>query len=212
MQSTTTDGYASTITSGIAATMDEERARALYTTLQDHAVAAKSGMKASGPAAKQLGTALNRFGAKRFPGTYADLSKTDERRLRSDPDLAVRENPGHGCLCLANPLKPETMACSRENDGEPNRNDCKTYCGNRVYTDATIAEDKEEATQLRSRIMNANPILAARVSKRIRHLEEHIAEHEVTALPLLEIMTAEQAKTISASKGESDIDVREEDR
>ena len=194
MQSTTTDGYASTITSGIAATMDEERTRALYTTLQDHSIAAKNGMKASGPAAKQL-KALNRFGAKQFPGTYADLSKKDERRLRSDPDLAVRENPGHGCLCLANPLKPETMACSRENDGEPNRNDCKTYCGNRVYTDATVAEDKQEATKLRSRIKNANAILAARVSKRIRHLEEHIAEHEGTALPLLEIMTAEQAKT-----------------
>lgn len=194
MQSTTTDGYASTITSGIAATMDEERTRALYTTLQDHSIAAKNGMKVSGPAAKQLGKALNRFGAKQFPGTYADLSKKDERRLRSDPDLAVRENPGHGCLCLANPLKPETMACSRENDGEPNRNDCKTFCGNRVYTDATIADDKNEATQLRLRIKNANPILAARVSKRIRHLEEHIAEHEGTALPLREIMTTEQAK------------------
>lgn len=195
MQSTTTDGYASTITSGIAATMDVERTRALYSTLQGHATAAKNGMKVSGPAAKQLGKALNRFGAKQFPGTYADLSKKDERRLRSDPDLAVRENPGHGCLCLANPLKPETMACSRENGGEPNRNDCKTYCGNRVYTDATIADDKNEATQLRLRISNANPILAARVSKRIRHLEEHIAEHEGTALPLLEIMTAEEAKT-----------------
>lgn len=194
MQSTTTDGYASMITSGIAATMDEERTRALYTTLRDHAMAAKNGMKVSGPAAKQLGKALNRFGAKQFPGTYADLSKKDERRLRSDPDLAVRENPGHGCLCLANPLKPETMACSRENDGEPNRNDCKTFCGNRVYTDATIADDKNEATQLRLRIKNANPILAARVSKRIRHLEEHIAEHEGTALPLREIMTTEQAK------------------
>lgn len=194
MQSTTTDGYASTITSGIAATMDEERTRALYTTLQDHSIAAKNGMKVSGPAAKQLGKALNRFGAKQFPGTYADLSTKDERRLRSDPDLAVRVNPGHGCLCLANPLKPETMACSRENDGEPNRNDCKTFCGNRVYTDATIADDKNEATQLRLRIKNANPILAARVSKRIRHLEEHIAEHEGTALPLREIMTTEQAK------------------
>ena len=195
MQSTTTDGYASTITSGIAATMDEERTRALYTTLQDHSIAAKNGMKVSGPAAKQLGKALNRFSAKQFPGTYADLSTKDERRLRSDPDLALRENPGHGCLCLANPLKPETMACSRQNDGEPNRNDCKTFCGNRVYTDATIADDKNEATQLRLRIQNANPILAARISKRIRHLEEHIAEHESTALPLLEIMTTEQAKT-----------------
>jgi len=195
MQSTTTDGYASTITSGIAATMDEERTRALYTTLQSHAIAAKNGMKVSGPAVKQLGKALNRFGAKQFPGTYADLSTKDERRLRRDPDLAVRENPGHGCLCLANPLKPETMACSRENDGEPNRNDCKTFCGNRVYTDATIAGDKNEASQLRQRIQDANPILAARISKRIRHLEEHIAEHEGTALPLLEIMTTEQAKT-----------------
>ena len=194
MQSTTTDGYASTITSGIAATMDEERTRALYTTLQDHAIAAKNGMKVSGPAAKQLGKAFNRYGAKQFPGTYADMSTKDERRLRSDPDLAVRENPGHGCLCLANPLKPGTMACSRENDGEPNRNDCKTFCGNRVYTDATIADDKEEASQLRLRIKNANPILAARVSNRIRHLEEHIAEHEGTALPLLEIMTTEQVK------------------
>lgn len=194
MQSTTTDGYASTITSGIAATMDEERTRALYTTLQDHAIAAKNGIKVSGPAAKQLGKALNRFGAKQFPGTYADMSTKDERRLRSDPDLAVRENPGHGCLCLANPLKPETMACSRENDGEPNRNDCKTFCGNRVYTDATIADDKNEATQLRLRIKNANPILAARVGKRIRHLEEHIAEHEGTALPLADVMTTEQAK------------------
>jgi hypothetical protein len=212
MQSTTTDGYASTITSGIAATMDEERTHALYSTLQDHANAAKTGMKASGPAAKQLGKTLNRFVAKRFPGTYADLSKKDERRLRSDPDLAVRENPGHGCICLANPLKPETMACSRENDGEPNRNDCKTFCGNRVYTDATVAEDKEEAAQLRARIGNANPILAARISKRIRHLEEHIGEHETTALPLLEIMTAEQAKTSSATTEDSVVDVREEDR
>lgn len=195
MKSTTTDGYGSTITSGIAATMDEERTRALYTTLQDHAIAAKNGLKASGPAAKQLGNALNRFSVKQFPGTYADMSKKDERRLRSDPDLAVRENPGHGCLCLANPLKPETMACSRENDGEPNRNDCKTFCGNRVYTDATIADDKKEATQLRKRIENANPILAARINKRIRHLEEHIAEHERSALPLHEIMTNEQAKT-----------------
>ncbi|UVO14169.1 hypothetical protein NM962_09280 [Mycobacterium sp. SVM_VP21] len=210
MQSTTTDGYASTITSGIAATMDEERTRALYTTLQDHANAAKTGMKASGPAAKQLGKALNRFGAKRFPGTYADLSRKDERRLRSDPDLIVRENPGHGCLCLANPLKPETMACSRENDGEPNRNDCKVYCGNRVYTDATIAQDKEEATQLRARVKNANPILAARINKRITHLEEHIADHETTALPLLDIMTAEQAMTSTASTGESETDVRDE--
>lgn len=81
------------------------------------------------------------------------------------------------------------MACSRENDGEPNRNDCKVYCGNRVYTDATIAQDKEEAAQLRARVKNANPILAARINKRITHLEEHIAEHETTALPLLDIMT-----------------------
>jgi len=169
-------------------------------------------MKASGPATKQLGKTLNRFVAKRFPGTYADLSKKDERRLRSDPDLAVRENPGHGCLCLANPLKPETMACSRENDGEPNRNDCKTYCGNRVYTDATVAEDKEEAAQLRTRIKNANPILAARIGKRIRHLEEHIADHETTALPLVDIMAAERAKTRSAAAGEPEIHVRDEGR
>ena len=212
MQSTTTDGYASTITSGIAATMDEERTRALYATLQEHANAAKTGMKASGPAAKQFGKVLNGFVAKRFPGTYADLSKKDERRLRSDPDLAVRKNPGHGCLCLANPLKPGTMACSRENDGEPNRNDCKTYCGNRVYTDATVAEDQEEAAQLRARVRDANPILAARINKRVRHLDEHIAEHESTALPLLEIMTAEEAKAKSASAEESKIHVRDENR
>lgn len=211
MQSTTTDGYASTITSGIAATMDVERTRALYTTLQDHAIAAKNGMKVSGPAAKQLGKALNRFGAKRFPGTYADLSKKDEHRLRSDPDLAVRKNPGHGCLCLASPLKPETMACSRETDGEPNRNDCKVYCGNRVYTDATIAQDKEEAAQLRARVKNANPILAARINKRITHLEEHIADHATTALPLMGIMAAEHAKGKSASTGETQTDVREEE-
>jgi hypothetical protein len=194
MKSTTTDGYASTITSGIAATMDQERSIALYTTLQDHANAAKTGMKVSGPAAQRLGNALNRFVANQFPGTYADLTKKEERRLRSDPDMAVRDNPGHACLCLADPLKPETMACSRENDGEPNRNDCKSYCGNRVYTDATVASDKEEATQLRSRLENVNPILATRISKRIKHLEEHIAEHETTALLLLEIMTKEQAK------------------
>lgn len=210
MQSTTTDGYASTITSGIAATMDEERTHALYATLQDHANAAKTGMKASGPAAKQLGKTLNRFVVRQFPGTYAELSKKDERRLRSDPDLAVRENPGHGCLCLANPLKPETMACSRENDGEPNRNDCKTYCGNRSYTDATVAEDKKEAIQLRARLENATPILAARISNRVRHLEEHITEHEATAVPLLDIMAAEQAKTGSAEAGNADSTGREE--
>jgi hypothetical protein len=159
--------------------------------------AAKTGMKASGPAAKRLGSALNRFVANQFPGTYADLTKKEERRLRSDPDMAVRDNPGHACLCLADRMKPETMACTRESDGEPNRNDCKTYCGNRVYTDATVASDKEEATQLQSRLENVNPILAARISKRIKHLEEHIAEHETTGLPLLDIMTKEQAKANS---------------
>jgi hypothetical protein len=194
MKSTTTDGYASTMTSGIAATMDAERTRALYTTLQDHANAAKTGMKVSGPAAKRLGNALNRFVANQFPGTYVYLTKKEERRLRSDPDMAVRDNPGHACLCLADPMKPETMACSRENDGEPNRNDCKTYCGNRVYTDLTVVSDKEEANQLRVRLSNVNPILAARIGKRMKHLEEHIAEHETTASPLLEIMAKEQAK------------------
>jgi hypothetical protein len=189
MQSTTTEGYASTITSGIAATMDQERTIALYSTLQNHASAAKTGMAVSGPAAKILGDVLNRFEAKGFPGTYAELSKKDERRLRSDPDLAVRENPGHGCLCLANPLKPETMACSKENDGEPNRNDCRTYCGNRVYTDETVAEDRREVLLLRERIAEANPILAARIAKRINHLEEHIQDHTSNALPLIELMT-----------------------
>lgn len=200
MRSTTTDGYGSTMTSGIAATMDKERTHALYDTLQDHANAAKTGMKVSGPAAKRLGNALNRFAVNQFPGTYADLSKKEERRLRSDPDMAVRDNPGHACLCLADPMKPATMACSRENDGEPNRNDCKTYCGSRVYTDTTVAEDKKEAAQLRDRLHNVNPILAARIGNRIRHLEEHIAEHETTALPLLTIMSAEQAKAARASE------------
>jgi hypothetical protein len=189
MRSITTDGYASTITSGIAATMDKEKTEALYTTLQEHAVAAKTGLKVSGPAAKRLAAAVNRFVANRFPGTYVDVSKQEERRLRSDPDLLVRENPGHGCLCLADPLKPETMACSRENDGEPNRNDCKAYCGNRVYTDATVVGDMKEADQLQEKIENASPILAARIEKRIKHLRDHIAEHEAKALPLLEIMT-----------------------
>jgi hypothetical protein len=200
MESTTTEGYGSTMTSGIAATMDQERTNALYNTLQDHVNAAKTGMKVSGPAAKRLGNALNRFVAHQFPGTYVELTKKEERRLRSDPDIVVRENPGHACLCLADPMKPETMACSRENDGEPNRNDCKTYCGSRGYTDITVAGDKEEAAQLRARLSNVNPILAARISKRIKHLEEHIAEHETTALPLLAIMTAEQAKADSASE------------
>ncbi|ORV85495.1 hypothetical protein AWC12_20520 [Mycolicibacterium iranicum] len=194
MKSTTTDGYGSTMTSGIAATMDKERTHALYNTLQDHANAAKTGLKVSGPAAKRLGNALNRFTVNQFPGTYADLSKKEERRLRSDPDMAVRDNPGHACLCLADPMKPETMACTRENDGEPNRNDCKTYCGSRVYTDATIAQDKKEAAQLRDRLQNVNPILAARIARRITHLEEHIAKHENTALPLLTIVSAEEAK------------------
>lgn len=198
MKSTTTDGYASTITSGIAATMDEERTRALYTALQTHAVAAKNGMKVSGPAAKRLGHALNRFTASQFPGTYADLTKKEERRLRSDPDMVVRENPGHACLCLADPMKPETMACSRENDGEPNRNDCKTYCGSRVYTDTTVAADRKEATELRARLKNVNPILAARINKRIVHLEAHVAEHETTGTPLLAVMAEEQAKTARA--------------
>ena len=200
MNSVTTDGYGSTMTSGIAATMDQERTNALYNTLQDHANAAKTGMKVSGPAAKRLGNALNRFTASRFPGTYLDLSKKEERRLRSDPDMVVRDNPGHTCLCLADPMKPETMACSRENDGEPNRNDCKTYCGSRVYTDTTVAEDKKEAAQLRDRLQNVNPILAARIGNRIRHLEEHIAEHETTALPLLTIMSAEAVKAARASE------------
>ncbi len=200
MLSTTTDGYGSTMTSGIAATMDQERTSALYNTLQDHANAAKTGMKVSGPAAKRLGNALNRFAVNQFPGTYADLSKKEERRLRSDPDMAVRDNPGHACLCLADPMKPETMACSRENDGEPNRNDCKTYCGSRVYTDTTVAEDKKEAAELRDRLHDVNPILAARIGNRIRHLEEHIAEHETTALPLLTIMFAEEAKAARASE------------
>ena len=92
------------------------------------------------------------------------------------------------------------MACSRENDGEPNRNDCKTYCGSRVYTDTTVAQDKKEAAQLRDRLHNVNPILAARISKRIAHLEEHIAEHETKALPLLTIMSAEEAKVARASE------------
>lgn len=201
MQSITTDGYASTVTSGMAATMDQERTRALYTTLEVHAAAAKTGMKVSGPAAKQLGRALNQFSAKQFPGTYADLSKKDERRLRADPDLVVRQNPGHGCLCLANPLKPETMACSRDSDGEPNRNDCKTYCGNRAYTDATIEADHAEAVALRAKIENANPILAARIGKRIEHLEAHIAEHQAKALPLLEIMNTVDAASEQAEKG-----------
>ncbi|MFL0241980.1 hypothetical protein [Mycobacterium sp. SMC-17] len=194
MQSTTTDGYGSTITSGMAATMDHERTEAMYNALQNHANAAKNGLKASGPAAKRLGQALNRFVAGKFPGTYADLTKKEERRLRSDPDMAVRENPGHACLCLADPLRPETMACSRENDGEPNRNDCRTYCGSRVYTDTTVAQDKKEAAQLRDRLQNVNPILAARITRRITHLEEHISKHENTALPLLKIMSAEEAK------------------
>ena len=196
MQSTTTDGYASTITSGIGATMDQERTKALYSALQDNANAAKNGMTASGPAVKRLGEVLTRFAGAGFPGTYAELSKKDERRLRSDPDLAVRENPGHGCLCLANPLKPETMACSKENDGEPNRNDCKTYCGNRVYTDQTVSGDKLEVTQLRDRIAEVNPILAARIAKRISHLEQHIADHERDGLPLIEIMKKPDASVV----------------
>ncbi|GAT03787.1 uncharacterized protein RMCFA_3899 [Mycolicibacterium fortuitum subsp. acetamidolyticum] len=198
MKSTTTDGYASTITSGMAATMDQERTRALYTTLQNHANSAKTGMRASGPAAKRLGNALNRFTAAQFPGTYADMTRKDERRLRNDPDMVVRENPGHTCLCLADPMKPETMACSQENDGEPNRNDCKTYCGNRVYTDATVAADIAEAVQLRTKLDNVNPILASRIRGRIEHLEAHIAEHDSTALPLRQIMTLEEAKAESA--------------
>lgn len=198
MKSTTTDGYASTITSGIAATMDDERTQALYTTLQDHANAAKNGMKVSGPAAKRLGNALNRYNVMEFPGTYANMTSKDERRLRNDADMVVRDNPGHACLCLADPMKPETMACSRENDGEPNRNDCKTYCGNRVYTDATVAADKEELAQLRLTLKDVNPIMAARINNRIKHLEQHTAQHEDSALPLLEIMSAEEDKAKSA--------------
>jgi hypothetical protein len=200
MESLTTEGYGSTMSSGIAATMDQERTNALYNALQDHANAAKTGMKVSGPATKRLGNALNRFTANQFPGTYADLTKKEERRLRSDPDMVVRENPSHACLCLADPTKPETMACSRENNGEPNRNDCKTYCGSRVYTDATVAADKQEAAQLRARLDNVNPILAARINKRIKHLEEHIAEHERTGVSLLDVMTAEQAKAARSAE------------
>lgn len=200
MESTTTEGYASTMTSGIAATMDQERTNALYNTLQDHANAAKAGMKVSGPAAKRFGNALNRFVANEFPGMYADLTKKEERRLRGDPDMVVRENPGHACLCLADPRKPETMACSRENDGEPNRNDCKTYCGSRVYTDASVAADKEEAVRLRARLDNVNPILAARINKRIEHLEVHIAEHETMGISLLAVMSEEQAKAGRAAE------------
>ena len=211
MQSTTTEGYASTMTSGIAATMDQERRKALYSTLQDNANAAKTGMNVSGPAATRLGGALNRFAAKEFPGTFAELSAKDERRLRSDPDLAVRENPGHGCLCLANPLKPETMACSRGNDGEPNRNDCRTYCGNRAYTDATIERDRLEANQLRERISQVNPILGARIAKRISHLEEHIADHERDGQSLKAIMDADSRvpvdeTTVDGSKTRSSDD------
>lgn len=198
MRSITTDGYGSTITSGIAATMDQERTRALYATLQGHANFAKTGMRASGPAAKRLANALNRFTVAQFPGTYADMTKKDERRLRNDPDMVVRENPGHTCLCLADPMKPETMACSRDTDGEPNRNDCKTYCSNRVYTDVTVAADKEEASRLRAQLATMNPIMAARVSKRIQHLEEHIASHDTSSLPLLQIMTLEQTKADKA--------------
>lgn len=201
MQSTTTDGYASTISSGIAATMDQERTKALYSTLQENATAAKTGMTVSGPAAKRLGDVLTRFTAREFPGTYAELSKKEERRLRSDPDLAIRENPGHGCLCLANPLKPETMACSKENDGEPNRNDCKTYCGNRVYTDRTVSNDRIEVVRLRERIAEANPILASRIAKRINHLEQHIAEHGSSGLPLIEIM---KSPDVSAMRPEDE--------
>ena len=66
-----------------------------------------------------------------------------------------------------------------------------------------MCEDKAEVDQLQEKIENATPILAARIAKRIKHLQDHIAEHEAKALPLLDIMTTQRNEQDPYEPGES---------
>lgn len=189
MQTTTTDAYSSTKTSGMSATMDQERTEAQHSALEHHARAAAIGDRASGPGAKRLGQVVDNYVGARFRGQYADPTPRELKQLGQDPELRVRQGAGGTHLCVATPTQPESMKCARAKEDEPNLIDCRKSCGNRVYTDETVARVRQEVIDLREGIKEANPLMAARYQKRIDHLEEHIAEHEATAIPLLQIMT-----------------------
>ncbi len=172
----TVQGYAGTKTHGIAATMDREATRALYTTLERHARSMKEGEGISGPAAERVITAVGIFNAT-FRGTFAELTPREEQRLRTDPDLQLYDNPGKFALCM---FRTETAAClePEEPASQPDRLGCVDGCPNNGVTDSTVAPQRQHVDHLVDLAQGCAPSMSLRIMTRAEAHLAHIEAHE----------------------------------
>lgn len=184
LHASTTEGYSGYKNSGIAATMNQERSQALYSTLAAHHQAAMTGERASGPAAGRVSKALASFATKfadpEFPGTFVRLGRREQRALETDPDIQLHQVPGKFCLCM---FRTETAACEPR-DGQPDRAECKDGCANRAYTDTTVAQTRQFIDIIRKESVDASAPMRRRYEATIDRALDRIAEHERMASPL----------------------------
>ena len=169
------EGYASRRKDGFTALLDIETARAAGDTLGDIAASLDLGGRLSGPAAKRVEIAAERF-QHHFSGRV--LTRNESIRFMDVSEHRVYVNPDFFSLCAFDPSRALCRIVRPEETEKPQLNECRSGCGNLAYTDELMVSAELRASDLEHRAANPKmaPFMSDRLLRnagRLRHLVAH---------------------------------------
>lgn len=168
--------YASRGRDGIHDLLDIETVRAVADTvaeLRDHL---DNGGGVSGPAARDAIKIAAR--APKFGGTT--ITAKTARRLVTNPDLMIYDNPQALLLCR---YKPDRALCQRDGTKDaPKLEACDPACGNVVRTDRHAAQLRTRANQLEEQATHTPQPIGERLRANAAKLRHYADTHDNTCI------------------------------
>lgn len=168
--------YASRGRDGIHDLLDIETVRAVADTVADLRDHLDSGGAVSGPAARD--TIKIATEAPKFGGTT--ITAKTARRLVTNPDLMIYDNPQAFLLCR---YKPDRALCQRDGIKDaPKLEACDPGCGNVVRTDEHASQLRSRAGQLEKQAAHTPPPIGERLRANAAKLRHYADTHDATRI------------------------------
>lgn len=172
-------GYAARSRDGIHKLLDVETARATIDTITDLQEDLDDGLGISGPAARR---AINAAAtAPQFQGTV--ITARTARKILSNADLAVYDNPNTLLMCVYN---RDRALCHRDTDNSsPSLDRCVSSCANIARTDHHSEQLRQRAAVLDKRAGHLPDPIGDRLRRNADRLRTIADEHDSTRITLL---------------------------
>ncbi|MEU9305220.1 integrase [Streptomyces sp. NPDC048269] len=173
-------GYAARSRDGIHKLLDVETARATIDTITDLQEDLDDGLGISGPAARR---AINAAATvPQFQGTV--ITARTARKILSNSDLAVYDNPNTLLMCVYN---RDRALCHRDTDNSaPSLDRCVSSCANIARTDHHAEQLRQRAAVLDKRAGRLPDPIGDRLRNNADRLRAIADEHDRTRITPLE--------------------------